>query len=206
MSPSQEIDGERIVPTLLLFVSFCAFLWLFLPLSGMSLEGCRRLGAVMRVSVYWFGRPARSPYETQVEDFRRRVSRRWPAEDIALKPANSLREADPRAALVREAETVLARIPPRWQLVVLDEHGRSRTSTNFAHFLQVTERQAPPGVAFVLGSDLGVASSLRDQADVVLSLSPMTLPHLLARLMVWEQLYRATDILGPGNYHRAGIS
>ena len=72
--------------------------------------------------------------------------------------------------------------------------------------MQVTERQAPPGVAFVLGSDLGVASSLRDQADVVLSLSPMTLPHLLARLMVWEQLYRATDILGPGNYHRSGIS
>ncbi len=159
----------------------------------------------MRVSVYWFGRPARSPYETQVEDFRRRVSRRWPAEDIALKPASGLREADPAAALGREAETVISRIPPRWYVVVLDERGRSRTSTNFAHLLQKTERQAPPGVAFVLGSDLGVASSLRDQADVVLSLSPMTLAHLLARLMVWEQLYRATDILGPGNYHRSGV-
>lgn len=159
----------------------------------------------MRVRVFWFGRPARSPYEAQVEDFRRRVSRRWPAEDVALKPATSIREADPEAALIREAETVLARIPPRWQMVVLDERGRSRTSTEFAHLLQATERQAPQGVAFVLGSDLGISPSLRDRADVVVSLSSMTLPHLLARLMVWEQLYRATDILGPGNYHRAGI-
>jgi len=160
----------------------------------------------MRVNVFWFGRPTRSPYEAQVEDFRRRVARRWPAEDVALKPASGLREADPIAALVREAETVLARIPPRWHLVVLDERGRNRTSADFARHLQSIERQAPPGVAFVLGSDLGVAPSLRDRADVVLSLSAMTLPHLLARLMVWEQLYRATDILGPGNYHRSGVS
>ncbi len=160
---------------------------------------------MMRVSVYWFGRPARSPYETQVEDFRRRISRRWPAEDIALKPASGLREADPPAALAREAETLVARIPVRWQLVVLDERGRSRTSVNFARLLQSIEGQAPPGVAFALGSDLGIASSLRDRADVVLSLSPMTLPHLLARLMLWEQLYRASDILGPGNYHRGGV-
>jgi len=188
-----------------LFVPFCAFLWLFLLLRGVALEGCTRLGVVMRVSVYWFGRPTRSPYETQVEDFRRRISRRWPAEDIALKPASGLRDADPSTALVREAETLLARIPPRWKLVVLDEGGRSRTSVDFAHLLQKLEHQAPPGVAFALGSDLGITQSLRDRADVVLSLSPMTLPHLLARLMVWEQLYRATDILGPGNYHRSGL-
>jgi len=59
-------------------------------------------------------------------------------------------------------------------------------------------------LAFVLGSDLGLAPSLRNRADDVISLSSMTLPHLLARLMLWEQLYRATDILGGGNYHRAG--
>lgn len=160
----------------------------------------------MRINVYWFGRATRSPYEVQVEDFRRRVSRRWPAEDIALKPATSIREANPEAALIREEETVLARIPPRWQLVVLDERGKSRTSTEFAAFLQATERKAPQGVAFVLGSDLGISPSLRTRADSLVSLSPMTLPHLMARLLVWEQLYRATDILGPGNYHRAGLS
>lgn len=160
----------------------------------------------MRVRVYWFGKPARSPYEAQVEDFRRRVSRRWPAEDVALKPATAIREADPEAALIREAETVTARIPPRWKTIVLDERGRVQTSPEFASLLQTSERQAPQGVAFVLGSDLGLSAALRDRADVVMSLSRMTLPHLMARLMLWEQLYRATDILGPGNYHRAGIS
>ncbi len=160
----------------------------------------------MRVSGFWFGRPARSPFETQVEDFRRRVSRRWPAEDIALKPASGLRETNPKAALVREADMLLDRVPPRWRLVVLDERAQMRTSADFARLLQSTQIQAPPGMAFVLGSDLGIASSLCDQADIVLSLSPMTLPHLLARLLLWEQLYRATDILGSGNYHRAGVS
>lgn len=160
----------------------------------------------MRVRVFWFGRPARSPYEAQVEDFRRRISRRWPAEDVALKPNRTLRETEPAASLAREAESLIARIPPRWHLVVLDERGKNRSSIEFANFLQTTERQAPPGVAFVLGSDLGVAATLRDKADDVLSLGPMTLPHLLARLVVWEQLYRATDILGPGNYHRTGVS
>ncbi len=160
----------------------------------------------MRVNVYWFGRPARSPYETQVEDYRRRISRRWPAEDVALKPASSIRDREPAAALAREAETLLSRIPPRWRLVVLDERAKMRTSTEFARLLHSTQIQAPPGIAFVLGSDLGTAKSLCDRADITLSLSPMTLPHLLARLFLWEQLYRATDILGPGNYHREGVS
>lgn len=160
----------------------------------------------MRISVFWFGRPARSPFEAQIEDFRRRVSRRWPAEDIPLKPTRGLRDAEPATALARESETLLARIPPRWRIILLDERGRSRSSTDFARMLRSTELQAPPGIALVLGSDLGVAATLRDRADEVLSLGPMTLPHLFARLMVWEQLYRATDILGPGNYHRSGVS
>jgi 23S rRNA (pseudouridine1915-N3)-methyltransferase len=158
----------------------------------------------MRISVYWFGRPARSPYEKQVEDFRKRTSRRWPAADIALKPATGIREADPAGALVREAEILVKKIPARWRLIVLDERGRQQTSPQFAHFLQKIEQKAPPGLAFVLGSDLGLAPSLRNRADDVISLSSMTLPHLLARLTLWEQLYRATDILGGGKYHRAG--
>jgi 23S rRNA (pseudouridine1915-N3)-methyltransferase len=55
---------------------------------------------------------------------------------------------------------------------------------------------------FVVGSDLGLHPDLLDRADEKISLSPMTLPHLLARLLLWEQLFRATHILGGGAYHR----
>jgi len=158
----------------------------------------------MRVTTFWFGRPARSPFEKQVEDFQKRISRRWPAEDIPLRPSIGNREADPAGALAREAKILEKRIPDRWRLVVLDERGRQQTSIQFASFLEKIEHQAPPGIAFVLGSDLGIAPAFRDRARDVVSLSSMTLPHLFARLMLWEQLYRATDILGAGNYHRAG--
>jgi 23S rRNA (pseudouridine1915-N3)-methyltransferase len=59
-----------------------------------------------------------------------------------------------------------------------------------------------PGVLFAVGSDLGLDRGFVDQAGEQLSLSDLTLPHLLARLVLWEQLFRATQILGGGSYHR----
>ncbi len=158
----------------------------------------------MRIGVFWFGRTSRSPYETQVGEYRKRVLRRWPAVDIALKPAADLRRGDPAAALAREAEVVFSKIPAGWRIVLLDEHGPARTSVDFASRLRTAEENGSPGVAFVIGSDLGTAPALKSRANETMSLGPMTLPHLLARLILWEQLYRATDILGHGNYHRSG--
>jgi 23S rRNA (pseudouridine1915-N3)-methyltransferase len=102
----------------------------------------------------------------------------------------------------REAEVLLDRHPESWALIALDESGTSVTSTALAQRLRDLEEGPWRGVSFAIGSDLGLHSSVRDHAQQVLSLSPMTLPHLLARLLLWEQLYRATDILGSGRYHR----
>ena len=60
-------------------------------------------------------------------------------------------------------------------------------------------------MVFAIGSDLGLDRALVEGADEQLSLSAMTLPHLLARLLVWEQLFRSTQILGGGAYHRVGV-
>jgi 23S rRNA (pseudouridine1915-N3)-methyltransferase len=89
--------------------------------------------------------------------------------------------------------------------VALDEAGRRVDSERFARVLGDAEQTGIPGVAFVVGSDLGLAAELRRQADLELSLGPMTLPHLLARLVLWEQLFRATHILGGGGYHRVRV-
>jgi 23S rRNA (pseudouridine1915-N3)-methyltransferase len=58
------------------------------------------------------------------------------------------------------------------------------------------------GVVFVIGSDLGMDAALLERAHERISLSPMTLPHMLTRVLLWEQLFRATSILGGGAYHR----
>ncbi len=132
-----------------------------------------------------------------------RVSRRWPAVDVPLRPARDGRDRDPARALAREAERLTGRLPDRWPLIALDERGERLDSPGFAAMLRRYEEGGVPGVAFAVGSDLGLAAPVRDRADRVLSLGPMTLPHVLARIVLWEQLYRAVDILRGGSYHRA---
>lgn len=97
-------------------------------------------------------------------------------------------------------------LEPGWMLVVLDEAGRRLTSEGFARFLSDCEKRSTPGLDFVIGSDLGIDREFAARASVKLSLSPMTLPHQIARLVLWEQLFRATHILGGGGYHRSGVN
>ncbi len=157
----------------------------------------------MRLRLLWFGRTSRSPWETQVQDYIKAVHRRWPAEDIPLKPDARGRDADPGAALRREAERIFEKRPRDFRLVALDEGGHEFTSTEFATRLQSFETGPASGLLFVIGSDRGLSPELLSKADLKISLSRMTLPHQLARLLLWEQLYRATDILSGGRYHRA---
>lgn len=153
----------------------------------------------------WLGRPAGSPYEDQVETYRRRVQRRWPARDVALRPAGRDRSGDPARALRSEADALARQVPAGWRMAALDERGRVRDSESFARWLGGLEEDGVEGVVFAIGSDLGLERSVLDVADENLSLGPMTLPHLLARLLLWEQLFRATHILGGGAYHRVSV-
>ena len=159
----------------------------------------------MKIRVVWLGRPSGSPYEKQVETYRRRVQRRWPAEDRPLRPVGSGRGDDPARALRLEAEAVARQHDSGWRLVALDERGRARDSETFARWLAGLEEGSSEGILFAIGSDLGLHGDILDRADERLSLSSMTLPHLLVRLLLWEQLFRATHILGGGAYHRVGV-
>ena len=159
----------------------------------------------MKIRTLWFGRPAASPYEEQIETYRRRVQRRWPAEDVALKSAAGGREKDPRRALGLEAEALAQHVQPGWHLVVLDERGKQRSSEDFALWLQHLADGPSNGVVFAIGSDVGFDGQVLARADERISLSKMTLPHLLARLVLWEQLFRATSIVSGGAYHRGCV-
>lgn len=159
----------------------------------------------MRTRVLWFGRRGAGGYDEQVETYRRRVQQRWPAEDRVLKPVSGGRSDDPRRVLRQEAKALHRALEPGWTLVVLEETGRRWTSEGFARFLSDCEERSKPGLDFVIGSDLGIDREFSAQASARLSLSPMTLPHQIARLVLWEQLFRATHILGGGSYHRSDV-
>ena len=156
----------------------------------------------MKVRVAWLGRPSASPYESEVETYRKRVHRRWPAEDRPIRAVGGGRDKDPERVLKLEADALLRHLDPGWKLVALDERGPALTSRKFADFLANHGDSGVDGMLFGVGSDLGLHDEFLKRADDRLSLSPMTLPHLLARLLLWEQLFRATQILGGGAYHR----
>ena len=158
----------------------------------------------VRVRVVWVGRPGVDPFHREVAAYLTRVARRWPAEDVPLRPAAGGRASDPDRARAREGEAIRARVPDRWLLVALDERGWEPTSEELASWLGTLEGRSVPGVAFAVGSDLGLDPGVCEVAARRLSLGRLTLPHRLARLVLWEQLYRATAILGGGAYHRAG--
>lgn len=154
----------------------------------------------------WFGRRGVGGFDEQVETYRRRVQQRWPAEDRVLKPVSGGRSGDPRKVLREEARVLDRSLEPGWTLVVLDEAGERMTSQDLARFLSDCEERSTPGLDFVIGSDLGIDGEFAARAAVKLSLSPLTLPHQIARLVLWEQLFRATHILGGGAYHRSDVN
>jgi 23S rRNA (pseudouridine1915-N3)-methyltransferase len=98
---------------------------------------------------------------------------------------------------VADEDAVARRIPERAYVVLLDSRGRSYSSEAFSEWLE-ERRQAGRDVCFVIGGAFGI--ELRD-ADARLSFGPLTLPHLLARVVLLEQLYRAHKILASEPYH-----
>lgn len=106
-----------------------------------------------------------------------------------------------RRMLEAEQRRIAAALPGGCRRVVLDERGRSFWTRELAQRL-ARWREAGQDVGFVIGGADGTAPELREHADLVWSLSPLTLPHGLARVILAEQLYRAAMILANHPYHR----
>jgi 23S rRNA (pseudouridine1915-N3)-methyltransferase len=149
--------------------------------------------------VVWVGRPQRGdPWEALVGDYRERVGRFVPVRDVALRPA----AGDGRARLAAEAVAVRAALPSPVRLVALDRRGAARTSRRLAEELGGWLDEWPHPIAFLVGSDLGLDEGLLGESFTRLSLGPLTLPHLLARLVLYEQLFRALSLRAGMKYHR----
>lgn len=120
---------------------------------------------------------------------------------LQLKEVEERRSLPPAELMAREAALIRAALPPKPYLICLDSRGRSLSSEAFAALLG---RLADEGreIAFVIGGAEGLDPGLRGEADCLLSLGPMTWPHLLVRVLLAEQLFRAQSILGGHPYHR----
>ena len=102
----------------------------------------------------------------------------------------------------REAELIFGALPAGIPLVALDERGAGCSSRAFADRIATWRDEGWPELAFAIGGADGLDGAVLDRADAIMSLGPMTWPHLLVRGMLLEQLYRAQQILAGHPYHR----
>ena len=114
------------------------------------------------------------------------------------------RAANAEARTIDEAAKLTKKLPDAAYLVALDEKGRNMSSEAFAKQLGKLRDSGVRDVVFLIGGPDGLAPSLKDRAKERLALGAQTWPHLLARAMLTEQIYRACTILSGHPYHRGG--
>lgn len=135
-------------------------------------------------------------------EYRKRLSRELPLELIEVALGNRGKSCDPVRAMADEGTAVLAAIPAGAHIVALDGRGKTWSSEQLA--AQLGEwRMLGRDLAILIGGPDGHAEDVLKRANQRWSLGPLTLPHMLVRLIVAEQLYRATTILAGHPYHRA---
>ena len=110
--------------------------------------------------------------------------------------------AEISAGLEKEAELILSKIPKGAWFCTLTPEGKLLSSEGLAEKLANVKNTGKSSACFLIGSSFGIAPRIKEKADFKLSMSPMTFPHHLARIMVLEQLYRAESIQAGSKYHK----
>ncbi|WP_424985150.1 23S rRNA (pseudouridine(1915)-N(3))-methyltransferase RlmH [Microbulbifer sp. S227A] len=156
----------------------------------------------MRITICAVGRLRAGPEKSLIDDYLSRFERTGRA--LALGPAQIV-EIDDRkgGGMSSEADLLRRALPAGALICTLDERGRTMTSPDFAKRLAGWRDDGQRDLALLIGGADGLDPSLRAQADFSLSFGAMVWPHMLVRVMLTEQLYRAANILSGGPYHRA---
>jgi 23S rRNA (pseudouridine1915-N3)-methyltransferase len=151
----------------------------------------------MRVTIAAVGRDRSGAARELFDEYCRRCP--WPIRLVEIAPHSAL---PLERRLADEGARLAAAIPRDATLVALDERGRLLSSRSFAARIGAWQQQSRSELAFLIGGPDGLAGALIERADLVLALGRMTWPHLLVRMLLAEQLYRASTILAGHPYHR----
>jgi 23S rRNA (pseudouridine1915-N3)-methyltransferase len=136
------------------------------------------------------------------EKYLERIGHFYPIEVIEVPTERGRQRQSDLAIMRAQSARLLAAIPDRGYTVVLDERGQMLDSLKFAKWIERLTIDSPHGINFVAGGDLGFDDSVRQRADQLLSLSLMTLPHQMARVILLEQIYRACTLIRNIRYHK----
>ncbi|UAY54682.1 23S rRNA (pseudouridine(1915)-N(3))-methyltransferase RlmH [Arachidicoccus terrestris] len=155
----------------------------------------------MKIQLWSVGKPHDRQLSASIEEFTVRLRKYYPAEWFIIAPpkhAASLQIADLKK---QEGELVLNQLQATDFLVLLDEKGKMLSSIDLAAFIEQRATESTKRIVFLIGGAFGVDEPVRKRAQMVWSLSKLVFPHMLVRLILAEQLYRACSIIRGEKYH-----
>jgi 23S rRNA (pseudouridine1915-N3)-methyltransferase len=155
----------------------------------------------MKLTILSVGRVRQAFIKEGEGEYLQRLKGSLPVElsELGLEAPESM---SPSEVQEREAVETLKRVQGCDYLVVLDERGKSISSVDFSKFLQGRMNAGTRSLCFVIGGAFGFSEKVRQGADYILSLSALTMPHQLTRLVLLEQIYRAHTMMRGIRYHK----
>jgi len=156
----------------------------------------------MKIRLIWPESSSEKDFESAISKYLQRISHFFTIEVVEVRGERG-RQSQTDVAIMRgQSARLLAAIPARGTTIVLDERGQTIDSLKFARWLERLTIDSPHGIHFVIGGDVGLDESIKQRADKLLSLSAMTLPHQIARVVLLEQIYRACTLMRNIRYHK----
>ncbi len=159
----------------------------------------------MKIYIIAAGKVTQRYIKEGIKEFKKRIDRYCTTQIIEVqdeKAPLTLSPVQEEAVRQTEGRRLLDRVRPKCNIIALDLSGKKMTSLQFADTLNKYMISGRPDTAFLIGGSLGLCREALEKADLCLSLSDMTFPHQLARLIILEQVYRAFKIIRGEPYHK----
>lgn len=155
----------------------------------------------MRFELLFLGKTKERYLAAGIEEYAKRLAHYVPTDIITVKEKKCKKGVSENLLIAKESESLLQSVQGS-HLVCLDRTGIQMDSRELAACLQRWEMQGQKKISFIIGGPLGLSPAILKKADLVLSLSPMTFTHEMARMLLLEQLYRACTIKAGEKYHK----
>ena len=160
---------------------------------------------MQKVSIICVGKLKEKFYVEAAAEYAKRLSRFCRLEITELPEERLPEDPSPaqiEAALSKEADTIRGKIPPSALVIAMCVEGKQRSSEELARLMADSASRGESHLVFLIGGSFGLHPSVKSLAAVKLSMSPMTFPHHLARVMLLEQIYRGYQISAGSRYHK----
>ena len=160
---------------------------------------------MQKVTILCVGKLKEKFYVDAVAEYTKRLGRFCKLDIMELAEERLPEDPSPAqigAALAKEADAIRGKLPPSAYVIAMCVEGKTRSSEELARLMADSASRGDSHLVFLIGGSFGLHPSVKELAAVKLSMSPMTFPHHLARVMLLEQIYRGFKIIEGSRYHK----